>query len=150
MSFCGWALTYGSSPGATMHKLKGMVTDDAGQPAAGAMVAVFPNNGTRWVKTGAKGEFNLAWSLQPWQAQAGSALLVVRELARNLAATEELPEDTTNLNVKLKPALTVTGQVKNAADSPLTGAQVGLWLKAGEELRPVERADESGERRRPV
>ncbi len=136
--------TYGSSPGATMHKLKGMVTDDAGQPAAGALVAVFPNNGTRWVKTGAKGEFNLSWSLQPWQAQSGSALLVVRELARNLAATEELPEDATNLNVKLKPALTVTGQVKNAADSPLTGAQVGLWLKAGrsyeqlnEQMSPV-------------
>jgi protocatechuate 3,4-dioxygenase beta subunit len=136
--------TYSSSPGAKEHKLKGMVTDDTGQPAAGAMVAVFPNNGTRWVKTGAKGEFNLSWSLQPWQAQAGSALLVVRELPRNLAATEELPEDATNLNVKLKPALTVTGQVKNAADSPLTGAQVGLWLKAGrsydqlnEQMSPV-------------
>jgi hypothetical protein len=109
------------------------------------MVAVFPNNGTRWVKTGAKGEFNLTWSLQPWQAQAGSPLLVIRELARNLAATEEQPEDTTNLNVKLKPALTVTGQVKNAGDSPLTGAQVGLWLKTGrsssqlnEQMNPVD------------
>jgi protocatechuate 3,4-dioxygenase beta subunit len=136
--------TYSSSPGAKEHKLKGTVTDDAGQPAAGAMVAVFPNNGTRWVKTGAKGEFSLSWSLQPWQAQAGNALLVVRELARNLAATEELPEDTTNLNVKLKPALAVTGQVKQADDSPLTGAQVGLWLKAGrsynqlnEQMSPV-------------
>jgi protocatechuate 3,4-dioxygenase beta subunit len=137
--------TYSSSPGAKEHKLKGMVMDDAGQPAAGAMVAVFPNNGTRWVKTGAKGEFNLTWSLQPWQAQSGNALLVVRELARNLAATEELPEDTTKLEVKLKPALTVTGQVKKADDSPLTGAQVGLWLKAGrsydqlnEQMSPVD------------
>jgi protocatechuate 3,4-dioxygenase beta subunit len=136
--------TYSSSPGAKAHELKGLVTDDAGQPAAGAMVAVFPEYGTRWVKTGAKGEFNLSWSLQEWQAQSGSALLVVRELARNLAATEELPEDATNLNVKLKPALTLTGHVKNAADSPLTGAQVGLWLKAGrgyaqlnEQMKPV-------------
>jgi hypothetical protein len=55
-----------------------------------------------------------------------------------------LPEDATNLNVKLKPALTLTGHVKNAADSPLTGAQVGLWLKAGrgyeqlnEQMNPV-------------
>jgi protocatechuate 3,4-dioxygenase beta subunit len=142
--------TYSSWPGAKAHELKGLVTDDAGQPAAGAMVAVSSNNGRRWVKTGAKGEFNLSWSLQEWQAQSGSALLVVRELARNLAATEELPEDATNLNVKLKPALTLTGHVKNAADSPLTGAQVGLWLKAGGGLRPIERADEAGERRRPV
>jgi protocatechuate 3,4-dioxygenase beta subunit len=136
--------TYSSSPGAKAHELKGLVTDDAGQPAAGAMVAVSSNNGTRWVKTGAKGEFTLSWSLQEWQAQSGSALLVVRELARNLAATEKLPEDATNLNVKLKPALTLTGHVKNAADSPLTGAQVGLWLKAGwgydqlnEQVHPV-------------
>ena len=55
-----------------------------------------------------------------------------------------MPEDATNLNVKLKPALTLTGHVKNAADSPLTGAQVGLWLKAGrgyeqlnEQMNPV-------------
>jgi hypothetical protein len=47
--------------------------------------------------------------------------------------------------VKLKPALTMTGQVKKADDSPLTGAQVGLWLKAGrsydqlnEQLNPVD------------
>ena len=136
--------SYGSSSQAATHKLKGTVTDDASQPAAGALVAVFPNNGTRWIKTGAKGEFSLTWSLQPWQARSGNALLVVRDQSRNLAATEEVSEDTTNLTVKLKPALRVTGQVKNADDSPLTNAQVGLWLKAGnsyhqlnEQMSPV-------------
>jgi len=138
--------SYGSSSQAATHKLKGTVTDDASQPAAGALVAVFPNTGTRWIKTGAKGEFNLTWSMQPWQARSGNALLVVRDQSRNLAATEEISEDTTNLTVKLKPALTVTGQVKNADDAPLTNAQVGLWLKAGnsydqlnEQMSPVNR-----------
>ncbi len=79
MSFCGWARLTVPRPARQTHKLKGTVTDADGQPAAGALVAVFPNNGTRWVKTGTKGEFNLTWSLQPWQAQAGDALLVVRE-----------------------------------------------------------------------
>jgi protocatechuate 3,4-dioxygenase beta subunit len=137
---------YGSSPETKTHKLKGTVTDDAGQPAAGAQVAVFPNQGTRWIKTGAKGEFNLTWSLQPWQARSGNALLVIRDQSRNLAAAEELSEDTTNLTVKLKPALTVLGQVKNTSDSPLTNAQVGLWLKAdnsydslNEQMSPVNR-----------
>jgi hypothetical protein len=122
---------YSSAPGATTHKLKGTVADADGQPAAGAQVAVFPNNGTRWVRTGTNGEYNVAWSLQPWQAQNGEALLAVRDPARDLAATEDLSEDMTNLDVKLTPALTLTGQVKGPGDSPLHNAQVGLWLRIG-------------------
>ncbi len=136
--------SYSSSLEAKTHKLRGTVTDDAGQPAAGALLAVFPNNGTRWVKTGTKGEFSLTWSLEPWQARSGNALLVLRDLARKLAATEDLQEETTNLNVKLKPALTVSGLVKNASDAPLTTAEIGLWLRVGngsytlnEQMSPV-------------
>jgi protocatechuate 3,4-dioxygenase beta subunit len=122
----------GSSPGAESHKLKGTVTDDAGQPVPGAEVAVFPGyNGTHWMKTGPGGEYSLTWSIQPWQAQNGGAYFVVRNPARDLAAVEELPEETTNLDIKLKPALTLTGQVKNAGDAPMASAQVGLWFKAG-------------------
>ena len=123
--------TYNNSPGSTAHKLKGTVADADGKPAAGAQVAVFPSNGLRWTKTTTNGAFSLTWSLQPWQMQSGGALLVVRDPARNLAATEELPEETTNLDVKLKPALTVAGLVRSADGSPLAGAQVGVWLKAG-------------------
>jgi protocatechuate 3,4-dioxygenase beta subunit len=123
--------TYNNSPGATAHKLKGTVADADGKPAGGAQVAVFPNNGAHWVKTGTNGEYSLNWSLQSWQLQNRGAMLVFRDPARNLAGTEELPEETTNLDVKLKPALTVAGLVKNVDGSPLANAQVGVWLKAG-------------------
>ncbi len=123
--------TINNSPGSTPHKLKGTVTDADGKPVSGAQVAVFPNNGTRWIKTATDGAFSLTWSLQPWQMQSGGALLVVRDAVRNLGATEELPEETTNLDVKLKPALTVAGLVREVDGSPLAGAQVGVWLKAG-------------------
>jgi len=121
-----------SSPGTTMHKLKGVVTDADGQPVGGVRVAVLPNsNGTRWVKTGTNGEYSLNWSLQSWQLQNGGAHLVFLDKARNLAGTEELPEETTNLNVKLKPAIAFSGQVKNADGSTLPGAQMTLWIKMG-------------------
>ena len=147
--------SYNSAPGSASHKLTGTVTDAAGKPAAGAQVAVFPQsqfNGSRWTKTAANGAFTLTWSLQPWQLQqsGGSALLVVRDPARNLAATEELPEDTTNLDVQLKPALTVAGLVKKEDDSPLAGAQVGLWLKAGNSYDQLNEQTRFRRRPRPL
>ncbi|MGA2542541.1 MAG: carboxypeptidase regulatory-like domain-containing protein [Verrucomicrobiota bacterium] len=123
---------YGRAAGAVTRKLKGTLTDADGKPAAGAQVAVFPANpDPRWIKTDTNGSFSLTWSLQPFQLQNGGALLLARDPARNLAASAELEEETTNLDVKLKPALTLAGVVRNADDSPLAGAQVGLWLKSG-------------------
>ncbi len=116
------------------HKLTGTVTDSEGKPAAGAQVAVFPSETmpAPWKKAAANGAFSLTWALEPYQIQSGGgALLVARDPARNLAATEDLDEETTNIEVKLKAALTITGLVKNMDDSPLAGAQVGVWLKAG-------------------
>lgn len=131
--------TFNSSPGSKMNKLHGTITTADGKPAAGAQVAVFPsNNGTRWIKTGAAGEYSLTWSLQPWQAQNGGAYFVARDPARNLAAVEELPEETTNLDLKLKPAVTLAGLVKNASGAVLPGAQVGLWFKAGNTYETVD------------
>jgi len=142
---------YSSSSGAQAHKLNGVVTDADGKPAPGAQVAVFPNynGGTHWIKSGPGGAYNLTWSLQPWQLQnGGGARLVARDPARGLATVEELPEDATNLDLKLKPALTLTGLVKNEADAPMPGAQIGFWIKAGNSYdqldEPVKPADAQG------
>ena len=121
----------GYSPDSKPHKLHGVVTDASGQPAAGVRVAVFPNNSTHGVKTGTNGEYSLNWSLQSWQMQNGGAHLVLLDKVRNLAGTEELPEETTNLNVQLKPAVTFSGLVKSADGGPLPGAQMTLWIKIG-------------------
>jgi hypothetical protein len=132
---------YGTAQSGTVtHKLKGMVTDADGKPAAGAQLAVFPSNGDpHWIRSDSNGAFNLTWSLQPWQMQNGGGMLVARDTARNLAASDVLEEDTTNLDVKLKPALTLTGLVEKTNDAPLAGAEVGLWIKSGntyESLNP--------------
>jgi protocatechuate 3,4-dioxygenase beta subunit len=123
--------TYNNTPDSMAHKLKGTVTDADGKPVTGAQVAVFPNNGTRWTKTGTNGGFNLTWSLQTWQMQNGGPVLVVRDPVRGLAAAEDLPEEVTNLDVKLKAALTLTGRVQSTNGSPLVGAQISVLFKAG-------------------
>jgi protocatechuate 3,4-dioxygenase beta subunit len=128
-------LIFNNSPDSKPHKLKGTVTDAAGKPIAGAQLAVFPSYDPHWTKSATDGAFSLNWSLQPWQVQQSiTALLVVRDPVHNLATSEELPEETTNLDVKVKPALTVTGLVKSADNAPLAGAQVGVWLRVGNNL----------------
>jgi protocatechuate 3,4-dioxygenase beta subunit len=119
-------------PGLAAHKLAGTVTDPGGRPVAGAQVAVFPGNGqANWIRTKADGSYRLTWSLQQWQLQNARPLLVARDLAHNLAASEDLSEDVTNLDVKLKPGLTLAGQVQSADGTALPGAQILVWLKAG-------------------
>lgn len=117
--------------GGTSKKLKGVVTDLDGKPVAGAQVAVFPFSNSRWVKTGAKGDFSLSWNVPEWQMQqGGDPWLVIRDLTRNLAAAEVVGESVTNLNVQLKPGLTVVGRVESPDGTPLTNAQIGVWLTA--------------------
>lgn len=118
-------------PAASIHHLRGKVTDAQGKPVAGAELKAFPGFNSEWVKTQSDGTYRLTWSLQPWQAQAGGALLLVRDPARHLAASADLSEDTTNLNVRLKPAMTLGGRVEEVDGKPLPGAQVGVWVKAG-------------------
>lgn len=115
-----------------MHKLTGTVTDADGKPDGDAQVAVIPtNDGVRWVNTGTNGAFSLNWSLRASVLQAGGVILVARDTARNIAAFAKLTQETTNLDVILKPALTITGQVKSVNDAPLVDSQVGVWIRAG-------------------
>ncbi len=119
------------SGGGVSWKLKGAVTDLEGKPAAGVLVSVFPFNSSRWVKTGATGDFSLSWTVpQRQMQQGGDPWLVVRDLSHNLAVAETISEGITNLNVQLKPALTVLGRVEGPDGAPLINAQIGVWLTA--------------------
>jgi protocatechuate 3,4-dioxygenase beta subunit len=127
-----------SSASSKPHKLTGTVTDPDGKPVGGALVAVFPSGSTRGIKTGTNGTFNLTWHLESWQMQNGNPLLVVRDLARHFAVAEEMSEEITNLNLQLKPAVTLTGRVEGPDGKPLTNAQVGVWLLASRTYSDVE------------
>ena len=123
-------------PGDIVRRLKGTVTDPEGKPVVGARVSVFPTGSTHWARTGTNGTFEFKWSFTP--ATPGMRLLdsranlVVLAAARNLAALEEIADNTTNLNVRLKPALTLTGRVEGPDGQALTNAEVGCRLASGD------------------
>ena len=129
-----------SYDGVKTHKLSGIVTDPDGKPASGVRFKVFPDGGgSREVKAGTNGAFKLTWSLQEWQLQqGGSAVLVIRDTVRNLAAAEDLSEEVTNLNVQLKPGLTLAGRVEGADGKPIADASISLMLMAARTYSTVD------------
>jgi protocatechuate 3,4-dioxygenase beta subunit len=117
--------------GAKPQKLKGTVTDASGRPAAGVEVRVFPMDMPNRNKTDNNGAFNLTYVIQPWQRQnGGSPLLIARDKDHNLAAAQEVSDDSTNVTVQLEAALTVKGHVVDRDAKPLANAQVNLILQA--------------------
>ncbi len=112
-------------------KLQGKISTPEGEPAVGVELAVFPTNDRKRVKTDTNGVYRMAWRMESWQLQSGGPLLIARNKAKKLAAAEEIPDDTPTLDVKLKPALTITGTVRDEKGVALSKAQVGLWLKTG-------------------
>jgi protocatechuate 3,4-dioxygenase beta subunit len=141
--------SYSGQSDTKQRRLKGVVTDPDGRPVAGARLSVFPKDSNQWSKTGTNGAFDFKWSVPSWmQQQGGEANLVVLDAAKNLARMTEVAEEATNLDVQLKPALTLVGRVEGPGDQALTNAELGLWLQTGNMSsslsEEVTRADATG------
>ncbi len=122
----------GHPSGVTISKvLKGVVTDLAGRPAAGAQVTAFPSWPVRWVNTDTNGRFAFIWNFQPWPPYGYGARLVARDTNRNLIAAMEIPPNATNLEIQLSEGVTITGRVKDENGRPKKNVRVWLALIAG-------------------
>lgn len=114
-------------------KVSGMVRNPAGAPVAGASVGVFPDygwgGGRGGVTTDANGRYALSWQLPAWAGMRNQTLyLVVRQVDQNLAAMQELNETTTNLDLTLTPAMSVSGQVQDARGNAITNVMAYITL----------------------
>ncbi len=114
-------------------KITGIVRDAAGAPVAGANVGVFPNYGNNLMgsKTDANGHYEVNWQKPAWAGmQNQSYYLVVRGSERKLAAMQPIEETTTNLEVTLQPAMSVSGRVQDAKGRAVTNmmAYIALYL----------------------
>ena len=112
-------------------KVAGVVRDASGAPIAGASVGVFPNYGNdrTGAKTDANGHYELSWQKPSWAgSQNQSFYLLARDLERKLAAVQEMEETTTNLDVTLKPAMSVSGRLQDTKGKPVTNAMAYIML----------------------
>jgi len=112
-------------------KVGGVVRDASGAPVAGASVGVFPSYSGP--DTGARTDPNGHYELT-WQKPAGLGSpeqnfhLLARHAGRKLAAMVEMDETTTNLDVILEPAMTVSGSVQDAKGNAVTNAVASIAL----------------------
>ena len=113
---------------AAAFKVTGIVRDASGAPVAGASVGVFGNDRTG-TKTDANGHYELSWQKTSWDgSQNQTFYLVARHSGRKLAAIQEMEEMTTNLDVTLKPAMSLSGRVQDTKGKAVTNAMAYIML----------------------
>ena len=104
-------------------RVSGIVRNASGAPVAGASVGVFPDyqNGGAGINTDANGHYALNWQKPAWAGMQNQRFfLLARQADLKLAAMQELDETMTNLDVTLKPAMSVSGQVQDAGGKAIT------------------------------
>ena len=105
--------------------IRGVARDTSGAPVAGANVSVFPDyaNGGPGAKTDANGHYEVSWQEPSWVGAANQSFyLLARDSNRKLAAIQEIDETTSNLDLTLKPAMSLSGRVQDPNGKPVTNA----------------------------
>jgi protocatechuate 3,4-dioxygenase beta subunit len=130
-------------------KLTGVVRDGAGAPLAGVELVLWPGwrANSKGATTDTNGHFVLPWSPQNFNDPNFELFLIARDLKRNLALAQTVDEETTNLNLRLEPGLTVTGRAMDAKGKPIADAEadVMFWTeRMGSSLGKPTRGDAEG------
>ncbi len=114
-------------------KITGVVRDPAGAPVSGLQLKVFPeyraNIGE--VRTDASGRYEMPWNPQRFGGSGGTLCLIARDAARNLAAAQDIEEDTQTLDLRLEPGLVLAGRVEDVNGKPLTNATLRVYFWSG-------------------
>jgi hypothetical protein len=110
--------------------VSGIVRDASGKPSPGVSVWSHPERLKTNLTTDVNGRFALVHRENPQVVLAVDAL-------HNLAVSRELEEGVTNLDLQLKPALSITGRVEDPQGGPISNAQALVYLNAGRMSYPV-------------
>jgi protocatechuate 3,4-dioxygenase beta subunit len=117
-------------------KVSGVVRDEMGRAAAGAIVRVWPAINGESATTDKGGRFELNY-----QVRSEQRYIFARHRQRNLAALAELTDDSKPVNITLKSALVFAGRVTDPAGNPIPAVMVrcrasipGWIVDVGEEV----------------
>jgi hypothetical protein len=136
----------------------GTVRDSSGAPAAGVRVELYPGfyigaGHYTEVKTDANERYEIIQ--QPelsglfWGPPNPTNSIMVRDFERDLAAIQEFDRTATNIDLILRPAITLSGFVKNIQGEPVGGAELDIRFLSGNSMtllspHPI-KTDEAGQ-----
>jgi hypothetical protein len=111
-------------------KVGGVVRDPGGKPAPGLSVWLHPAWPHRDIKTDADGRYEFV-------PDDETRVVLAVDAIRNLAASRELEDGMTNLDLQLAPAQTVIGRVEDSQGRPIPNANAQVYLYSGQWGFPV-------------
>ena len=131
----------------------GTVFDPSGAPAPGVSLSAEPSAGlVAPTRSDAAGNYAIHWDTMPIRprGQNYTTLLFGRDPEHNWIASAELNASSTNVDLHLKPGLTVSGAVRDTGGNPVSGATVQLTLFPADPAYPVDPAAANQYRRAGV
>lgn len=112
--------------------LTGVVLDPEGKPAAGVNVSVQPRFGLNnsSVVTDSNGSYGLLWEPVRLGGSQRVCSLIARDTVRDLAVAQDF-EEPGKIDLRLAPALTITGRVEDEKGKALAGGDVFVLYWSG-------------------
>jgi protocatechuate 3,4-dioxygenase beta subunit len=115
---------------AGMPKITGIVSDQENKPIEGVEMEICPRGGREDSVSNAEGKFEVTYDLGGWPSgRTPTIFLIGRQYERNLAAAIQVDEDARELEMKLEPAVTLTGQVVDVNDKGIADVEVRSMLQ---------------------
>jgi len=109
-------------------RIAGVVRDEAGKSLAGVKLQVLPMSRGE-ATSDSQGRFEVAWIPRRLGSRQTVHYLVARLVEHNLAIAVEIDEETENLDLKLKPGVTFTGEVVDPDGKGISNAQIMIMLR---------------------
>ena len=120
-------------------KVTGVIRDPEGIPLAGVELQVMPA-GRESVTSDSQGWFELAWDPGFWGERDTTFCLVARQSAKNLALAAQIGPDSRDLDLRLRPATTFTGQVVDPNGRGIAGAGIRVMLNLSNWGSPLDQS----------
>ena len=123
--------------------ISGLVTDPSGSPAAGVGIFILNTRTPLFINRGQLGtvpqtDTNGRYHLPLQRVTASDpGVLIARDERRNLAAFRNIDVNTTNADLQLAQAVTLSANVRNSDDKPVTNASAVLSLYLGDTAIPL-------------